>query len=279
VLAGCAQQHGARGTTAGTAAQLVAEPDVAGAQGSAQASAQEGRGLMNEQALDGLRESLQATDSRGGGGAGDGGDGDGGGQSDDRIGGGTGTVAAWGRPDLVLAGPAAVSAWTPGHMVLAAGRTASLVAGQGIARVAQRHVATLAAGDVTLFTHGRATNANKPVQATGIALHAASGSVHVAALQSRLEATAAQALNVASTAAAVRASAPQRIVLTAGGSAIELTGGRITLKSPGPVAYRSTMQDLTGPRGAEGGVKLAKAGRLPGCAKALQDAAVIGGAV
>ena len=46
------------------------------------------------------------------------------------TGGGIGTVTAWTRPDLVIAAPGGIGAFTPANSVFGAGNTITLVAGK-----------------------------------------------------------------------------------------------------------------------------------------------------
>jgi len=234
-LAHSAQQHQAQGTKNQSAepalpAKLLPDSET-------------GNRLPNQQALRGLNQSLATTQQR-------------------EAEGGAGQIAAWGRPDLVLASPATLSAFTPAGLSASAGGTSTFTAGQDIARIAQAHQSTLVQGDVTLYTYGRAANGQKPTQQTGIALHGAQGSVHVAALKSTLTAVADQTVNVSSTQGMVKVIAPTNLLLTAGGSAVEITRGRISLKSAGKASFRASQKSFTGGASASGSTSLKQAGTL-----------------
>ncbi|MCF4005561.1 DUF2345 domain-containing protein, partial [Pseudomonas aeruginosa] len=75
---------------------------------------------------------------------------------------------------------------------------------------------------IGLFTYGKASNANKPNQETGIRLHAASGKV---SMQSQSDATrimADKAITVASVTQAVNVAARTHVALTAQGASLRL---------------------------------------------------------
>ncbi|MFG6469319.1 type VI secretion system Vgr family protein [Roseateles sp. BYS87W] len=234
-LAHSAQQHQAQGGKSKTA-----EPTL---QAKPLGMNDEGQRLPNQQALRALTLSLGATQHRQGDGEG-----------------GAGRISAWGRPDLILASPQTLSAFTPASVHATAGGTTTFTAGQDLARIAQGHQSTVVQGDVTLYTYGRASNKQKPTRQTGMALHAAQGSVHVAALKSTLTVTASKAVSVSSTQGAVKAVAKTRILLTAGGSAVEISQGRISLKSAGKAVFRARQKNLAGGRRASGKVALARTG-------------------
>jgi len=216
----------------------VAEPDVVGA-----TKADKARQLPNERALYATADSLAASTTRGAGSstgsstaapAGEG-----------SIGGGAGSVTAWSRPDLVLAAPGGVSSFTPASSFVAAGNTFTLVAGQDIQHLAQANHATAVKGGLVFFTYGKAQNAQKPNTETGIALHAASGNVNTQSQSAATKLTADKAVSVSSSSAMVRIAAPQHILLTAAGAAIDMQPGSITLKGPGMVEFRASAKELT----------------------------------
>ena len=221
-LAESAQKHQAKGQH---------EPNLVGAKPQDHA-----KRLPNEAALDNLADSLQTTDVRGSSQTGDA----------ETTGGGQGRVAAWARPDITLAAPQAIASFTPASHVEAAGTTTTITAGQDIQRLSLRHSSLAVKGDITLYTYGRASDKKRPVQTTGISLHAASGSVHSASLMAATHMAADKAVQVASTHAMVRVTAPKHVLLTAAGAALEITKGRITLKGPGKVEFRAGMKELAG---------------------------------
>jgi type VI secretion system secreted protein VgrG len=153
------------------------------------------------------------------------------------------------------------------------------MAGQDIQHTAQADIAHVAKDGLVVYTYGKASNTSKPNQETGIQLHAASGNVNVQAQSDTLALTADKAVTVASTQDMVRITAPEHVLLTAAGAAIELKGGNITLKAPGKVEFRASLKELKGPASATQSLELKKPGTLKGCAEKLKAANEIGGAM
>ncbi|MFT3721580.1 type VI secretion system Vgr family protein [Pseudorhodoferax sp.] len=247
-------------------AKLGAEPDVVGAKKEDKA-----RQLPVEHGLWASDDSLAGTEQRGE--TQDGGDGTA------TIGGGAGTVSAWGRPDLVIAAPAGIALHTPAAHVASSGASTALAAAQDIQHVAQAHHSLAAKDGIVLFTYGKAANPQKPNTETGIALHAASGSVNSQSQTGATRLTADKAIDVASTTGMVRIAAPQHVLLTAAGAAIHLEGGNITLKAPGKVEFKAATKELASAGGASSSLSLKKPVALKGCAKAMESAARSGAAV
>lgn len=181
------------------------------------------------------------------------------------TGGGCGTVPAWGRPDLVIAAPGGIGAYTPAHCVMSAGNTASFVAQQDLQALAQANHATAVKDGVVLYTYGKAQNPEKPNTETGIRLHAASGSVSTQSQSGATRLTADKQVQVASTSGMVRITAPKHILLTAGGAGIRMAGDNITLTAPGMVEFRASMKELSGPASASASAALARPGPLKIC--------------
>jgi type VI secretion system secreted protein VgrG len=196
---------------------------------------------------------------------------------EDRIGGGLGRHAVLGRPELVLAAPGGIGSFTPASMVTSAGNTASVVAGQDITVTTQRHHAVAVQQGLVWFTYGKAQNPRKPNQETGIALHAASGSVSLQAATARSLWAAQQKVEVASTADAVTVGSPQQVLLNGGGSALRIASGGITLSTQGPAVFKAAVKELTSAASASSSLTLKQA-ELKGCAMKLAAATQAGGA-
>ena len=245
-------------------AQISGEAKVKGA-----TEQDKGKQLPVEQGLWATQQSLKERQSSGGGEetAGD----------EASIGGGQGSVAAWGRPDLVLASPAGILHSSPKSGITSAGNTTSLVAGQDINQLAGQNWALAAKDGIVLYTYGKASNSQKPNQETGIALHAASGNVNSQSQSGSTHVVADKAVSVSSTAAGINASSPTKIVLTAGGAGITISGGNITLAAPGNITLKAGMKNLTGGAGTSANVGLPKPSRLPDCSVA-QGLSAAGGA-
>ena len=167
------------------------------------------------------------------------------------IGGGHGTVPAWTRPDLILAAPAGIASHTPADAIYSAGNTTSISASQDIQHTVQANYSLVAKDGLVLFTYGKATNPQKPNQETGLQLHAASGNVNMQSQSGATHLTADKSIEVTSTHAMVRITAPSHVLLTAAGAAIELKGANITLKGPGKVEFMASMKELSGPAEAQ----------------------------
>ena len=167
------------------------------------------------------------------------------GQATTPIGGGQGTVIAWDQPHLVVTAPDGIGMVTPQTIVCAAGTHTTLAAGQDINTLAGGHHASVAEAGVVLFTYGHPPPPEKPNQETGIALHAASGSVHLGAPGGGIGVAADRRVDVASTAADVLIAAPLHILLTAAGAAIDIQSDSVTLKAPGTIKFKASMKVLT----------------------------------
>lgn len=158
------------------------------------------------------------------------------------IDGGWGTVAAWQRPDLVMAAPAGIGLFTPANAVLSAGTHLSTTAGQDLHVLTQSSYAASVAKGIILYTYGQATNPDKPNTETGIALHAATGSVHLSVNSGKADIAADQSVEIVSTNGNVTVASPVSLMLAAGGAAIELTRNGIKLTAGGPVEVHATMK-------------------------------------
>jgi type VI secretion system secreted protein VgrG len=181
------------------------------------------------------------------------------------IQGGAGTVSAWSRPDLLVSAPGGVGAGTPAHNVMSAGSTASLAAGQDINLESQRHTAVAVKAGLSLFTYGKAQNANKPNAEVGMQLHAASGNVSLQAQANTLSLTADKAISVASVTDAITVGSPKHVLLTAGGSSLRITTGNITLTTSGPASFKAAMKELAGAGSANTSLVLERPGELKPC--------------
>ena len=246
-LAESAQQHQAKATD---------EPDVIGAKKEDKA-----KQLGNEQGLYAAIDSLGTSDKRGQAAQGEGND-------SGRTGGGIGDAIVWPRPDIVIAAPGGIASFTPATAFMTAGNTMTMVAGQDLQHITQGNAAASVKSGLIFYTYGKTTVAAKPNQETGIKLHAASGNVRVEAQTDAVKITADKAVEVASTNGMVRITAPNHILLTAGGAALDIQAGSITLKGPGI---------LTGPGSASQSLEL-KTAELKGCQTRLAAAGQNGAA-
>ena len=81
-------------------------------------------------------------------------------------------------------------------------------------------------------------------------MHAASGSVNTQSQTGATRLTADKAIEVSSTTAMVRITAPNHILMTAMGAALDIQAGSITLKGPGKVEFKAAMKNIGGPGSA-----------------------------
>lgn len=164
-------------------------------------------------------------------------------------GGERGKVPAYSEPHLQLSSPAGIVAATPADVVLSAGTTGSIAAGQDINFAAQGAFSTLVVGGISLFTYGKASNKTKPNQEVGLKLHAASGKVSSQSQSGTTSLTADKTITVASVNKTVVISAPKKhVLLTAQGAYIKLEGGNIEVHAPGKVDFKASAKELAGPQ-------------------------------
>ena len=225
-LADSAQAHDAK---------LAGEPVVAGATAKDTA-----RQLPIEQGLYALVDSLQGQDS-----AGQSGDDDGDDDDTVAIDGGFGSVPAWGRSELVLAAPSGIGLFTPASAIVSSGANIAFSAGQDLHAIAQGNHATVAKDGVVLYTYGMASDTAKPNTETGIALHAASGSLVASSNTGAMRLTSSGAIDVSSTKTSVLVASPKQVLLAAAGAAIQIDQGNITINAPGSVEFKAGMKNLT----------------------------------
>jgi type VI secretion system VgrG family protein len=164
--------------------------------------------------------------------------------------GGLGTAPAYREAHMQLSSPSGIAAATPASAIIAAQESASLTAGQDINLAAQANSLHMVAAGISLFTYGKATNAQKPNQETGIKLHAASGKVSAQAQSDVVRVTADKTITVASVTKAVNITAKEHVMLTAQGAYLKLEGGNIMIHGPGTMLFKASMKELTGPASA-----------------------------
>lgn len=172
--------------------------------------------------------------------------------TEDATAGGMGSAAAFDAPQLQLSAPAGIAAVTPASAILAAGATGSIGAGQDIDLAAQGSLHHAVKAGIGLFTHGKAAGGARPVQDTGIRLHAASGKLSTQSQGGATRLTADKTVTVASVQGNVIAAARDHLLMTAQGAYLKLAGGDIMLHCPGKVEFKATVKELTGPQRAYG---------------------------
>ena len=178
--------------------------------------------------------------------------------------GGVGTVAAWSEPALALSAPGGVAWVTPQSIQLFANHNLSHTA-QDIELGAQGNVQTITHGGTVLFTYGKA-DATHRVSTPGIRLHAATGKTRMRADSGALAMHAQKSVTVSSQ-TTIKADSPQKILLSAGGSAITIQGGQILLQAGGAISLKGNTKSYTKPASAKGVAPGLPKGKLKGCAQ------------
>ncbi|MGO4475940.1 type VI secretion system Vgr family protein [Massilia sp. 2TAF26] len=181
------------------------------------------------------------------------------------------SAVAYSVPQLQLTSPAGIVAMTPADVVLVAGNTTSISAGQDINSVTRKSTYWATAAGISLFTYGKASNSNKPAQETGIRLHAASGKVSSQSTSDEIRMTADKTVTFMSVKKSISISGKTHLLMTAQGACLKLEGGDILLHSPGKVEFKASMKELAGPKGASSTYTFATSS-FKGCEQATRDA-------
>jgi uncharacterized protein (DUF2345 family) len=185
--------------------------------------------------------------------------------------GGTGKVTAFSEPHLQLSSPHGLLAATPANFILSAGKTTSFSAAHDINFAAQGSSFHAVAAGISLFTYGKASDASKPNQETGIKLHAASGKVCTQSQSGETSVTADKTITVASVTKTISVSAKTHVLMTAQGAYLKMEGGNIMLHGPGKVEFKATLKELAGPASSTSARTVPK-GTMKGCEQAASDA-------
>ena len=165
--------------------------------------------------------------------------------------GSSGSATEYSEAQLQLSAPSGIAALTPASAVITAGTTSAIGAGQDINFAAQGGSFHVVRAGISLFTYGKATNASKPNQETGIRLHAASGKVSSQSQSGPTRLTADKGITVASVTKSVNVAAREHVLLTAQGAFLKLEGGNIMLHGPGKIEFKASMKELAGPQRCE----------------------------
>lgn len=163
---------------------------------------------------------------------------------------GAGSVTAYGEPMIQLSSPAGIVAATPANAVFMASDTTGICAAQDINCAAQGNSFHTVYAGIGLFTYGKATSTGKPIQETGIRLHAASGKVSSQSQSAETKITADKAIAVASVTKSVSVTAKDHVLLTAQGASLKLKGGNIEIHGPGKMVFKASKKELNGPKDA-----------------------------
>jgi type VI secretion system secreted protein VgrG len=168
-------------------------------------------------------------------------------QAEDDGGSERGSAVGYTESHLQVSAPAGIAATTPASAVFSAGASTSLAAGQDLNFAAQGSLYHGVKAGISMFTYGKAGNANKPNQETGIRLHAASGKVSSQSQSGATRLTADKLVTVASVGASVNVAARAHVMLTAQGAYLKLEGGNIQVHGPGKIEFKAGMKEFAGP--------------------------------
>ncbi len=186
--------------------------------------------------------------------------------SGDSVDGGRGATPAWGFPEILLSAPGGIAQFTPAHAVYTSGEGAVMVSQQDIHLNAQRNFAVAVSSGLSLYTYGKVpSTSKKPNVETGMQIHAASGKVSMRANDNQTTLRADQDLRISSTERGVKVSAPKNILLTAGGSAIRIEPGKITLTTLRAATFHASLHEFIGPTPSNDSLALQKPMDLLGC--------------
>ncbi|KAB7769102.1 type VI secretion system Vgr family protein [Xanthomonas maliensis] len=217
----------------------------------------EAEALPTQDGLKTLQEHLQATHS---------------GSAAGEIGGGSGEVPGWSAPVLLGSGQAGVMSLTPADQVWVSGTQTTLLAGSALNWLSQGHLVLAVAGGLVLYTQGSKAAAGSPNQETGIALHAAQGTVSARAHKNTATLAAKTQVRLVSTTADIALSAPTKHLLaTAAGAYLRLEGDNIELGAPGKVEFKGGKREWLGPQGSSATASIPQA-QFKGCDPSLVSA-------
>lgn len=140
------------------------------------------------------------------------------------------------QPHLVLSSPAGIAATTPNSTHLHSGRNATITASRHHSVAAGHSFLVSALQKVSLFAHK-----------AGMKLFAGRGKVEIQAQSDALDLIAERELRVFSTQETVKISAPKEILLTAGGSYIQISEKGVEIGTKGNTTVKTSNFDIKGP--------------------------------
>lgn len=229
-----AQTASAQGAEPGTSQSSAVQPNA-----SLPERADPGTSSSTLAAVAGLRDCKQAISATKAG------------STSNQATGGGGSATAWSRPHLVAYGQDGVVAASAKSHVWVSGTETVLAAGQDLQWTSKNKTSIVASQGIRLYTDGKKAD-YRPVAVSGIALHAACGSIGLQAQRGgNLEAVAQQGVSVASSTASVTAQASVKVLLTAAKAYLKMEGGGIEIGAPGTVKFHAANHVLTGPRSAD----------------------------
>ncbi|MGV8865044.1 MAG: type VI secretion system Vgr family protein [Pseudomonas sp.] len=163
------------------------------------------------------------------------------------IGGGEGQASAWSSPMLAVHGSAGLNNLTPESQVWVAGHNSLFSAGDDINLTADGKTAFIAGTGLSLYTQGNPADGHN-VEETGIALHAASGSVSVRAQTDQISIGAKHGVSIASTEGSVHIEGGTHLLLAVKGGYVKLEGDNIEIGSPMFAEFKAGLHVMTGPK-------------------------------
>ena len=189
-----------------------------------------------------------------------------GGSAGQGIGGGNGDAPGWSAPVLLASSPDGIASVTPADQVWVSGTTTTLDVGADLQWLSQGETVIAAEKGIVLYAHGSAPPAGKPNTETGIALHAAQGTVSARAATGTAELAAQVSVTIASTTADVQIAAPSKHLLaTAAGAYIKLEGDNIELGAPGTIDFKAAKKEWGGAQSATSQAPQLSKGKLKLC--------------
>ncbi|MDD1969106.1 type VI secretion system tip protein VgrG [Pseudomonas putida] len=187
------------------------------------------------------------------------------------IGGGEGQVSAWSDPMLVVHGNAGLNSYTPKSHCWASGSHSLLTASADLNLTAQGKTQFVAGSGLVLYTQGDQAD-DRPIDQTGIALHAATGRVSLQAQTDLARLAAKRNVLLASTEANAHVQGNTHLLLTAQSAMVKLLGGTIDLSAAGSVLLKAGLHKWEGPKGGQALVGAMSKGELGACSLKNSDA-------
>ncbi|MGH8086166.1 MAG: type VI secretion system Vgr family protein [Lysobacter sp.] len=161
------------------------------------------------------------------------------------ISGGEGDVPAWSSPTLIASGVDGIASVTPADQIWVSGTQTTLSADKDLQWLSQGGSVIAAEKGIALYAHGTKPPVGKPNQETGIALHAAQGSVSARAHRNIASVAAQTSVTIASTTADVNMAASKHLLATVAGAYIRLEGDNIELGAPGTIEFKAAKKEWT----------------------------------
>lgn len=140
------------------------------------------------------------------------------------------------EPHIVLSSPVGIATTTPNTTHLHSGKNTMATSGRHFSVAAGHNFLVSALQKVSIFAHK-----------AGMKLFAGRGKVEIQAQSDALDLVAEQELRVFSTKERVHISAPTEIILTAGGSYIQISESGVEIGTKGKITAKTSNFDIKGP--------------------------------